>query len=77
MVMVTKTEQMPSRRRANQREVVRNRNQASVQDKYTCDTAHKNLALIHVESSSTEADLSAGPDEHQSLSGTFPLLQRL
>ena len=29
-------EQMPSRRRANQREVVRNRNQDSVQDEKTC-----------------------------------------
>lgn len=32
VVMVTKMEQMPSRRTANQREVVRKRNQASVQD---------------------------------------------
>lgn len=30
VVMVTNREQMPSRRTANQREVVRNRNQASV-----------------------------------------------
>ena len=44
VVMVTKTEQMPSRRRANQREVVRNRNQDSVQDEKKCSwnwRAHK------------------------------------
>lgn len=78
--MVTKMEQMPSRRRANQREVVRNRNQAAVQHKemcYSLDSHSSDKLYVSEARRNVEADLSAGPDGHRRFSGTSPLLQRL
>lgn len=72
-------EQIPSRRRANQRDVVRNRNQASVNveqiNKWLC--SDQSFYAIRKKEKSKVSDVSAGLDSHQRLSGTCPLPEML
>lgn len=80
VVMVTKMEQMPSRRTANHLEVVRKRNQAAVDAEesvlldWMCDVLHTHQ---QVELQLRTANLSAGPGGRRRFSGTSPRRRRL
>lgn len=69
-----------SRRWENQREVVRNRNQASVYQKtlrLDYQTVVQRSCKVRLIVKQTVVYLSGGPDRYQTYSGTFLLLQRL